>query len=108
MFTWKGKRNAMKFIPPVPKPTKEKKPKFVSMCNQGEFLAESKEMKQRFAFIVKEEVGPSVEVFEKMNPIMEKFQRIVHDELPDELPPMRDIQHILTLSYCDFRGEDPP
>ena len=47
--------------------------------------------------IVKEEVGPSVEVPEKMKPILVEFQRIVHDELPDELPPMRDIQH-----YIDF------
>jgi len=25
--------------------------------------------------------------------MLEEFQRIVHDQLPDELPPMRDIQH---------------
>jgi len=43
MFTWEGTRIAMKPIPPVPKPTKEEKSKFISICNRGEFLVESKE-----------------------------------------------------------------
>jgi len=38
MFTWEGKRIAMKPIPPPPKPTKEVKPKFISIYNIGEFL----------------------------------------------------------------------
>ena len=32
-----------------------------------------------------------------MKPMLEEFQRIVHDELPDELPPKRDIQHHVDL-----------
>ena len=52
---------------------------------------ESKETKQRFALVVKEEISPAIEVLEKMEPMPKEFQRIVHDELPDELPPMRDI-----------------
>jgi len=35
--------------------------------------------------VVKEEVGPPIEVPEKMKPMLEEFQKIVHDELPDEL-----------------------
>ena len=54
-------------------------------------------MKQKFALIVNEEVRPSVEVPEKIKPILEEFQRIVHNELPDELPPMRDIQYHINL-----------
>ena len=52
-------------------------------------MVESKETKQRFALGVKEEISPAIEVLEKMEPMPEEFQRIVHDELPDELPPMR-------------------
>ena len=33
MFTWEGKRIAMKPIPPVPKSAKEEKPKFIFICN---------------------------------------------------------------------------
>jgi len=56
-------------------------------------LVESKETKQQFAFIVKEEVGPTIKVPEKMKLMLEEFQRIVRDELPDELPSIREIQH---------------
>ena len=96
MFTWEGKRIAMKTDPPPLKPTKEEKPKFISLCTQGDFLVESKETKQRFALVVKE-VNPVIEVPENMKPILEEFQRIVHDELSDELLPMRDIQHRIDL-----------
>jgi len=57
----------------------------------------SKETKQQFALVVKEEINPPIEVLEKMKPMLEEFQRIVHDELPDELPPMRDIQYHINL-----------
>jgi len=39
----------------------------------------------------KKKVTPSIEVSEKMKPILEEFKRVVHDELPKELPPMRDM-----------------
>jgi len=34
---------------------------------------------------------------EKMKPMLEEFQRIAHDELPDEPPPIKDIQHHIDL-----------
>jgi len=33
MFTWEGKRIAMMLIPPPLRPTKEEKPKFITICN---------------------------------------------------------------------------
>jgi len=66
MFTWQGKRITIKLIPPTPKLAKEEKIKFISIWNRSEFLVESKETKQRFALVVKKEVGPSIEVLEKM------------------------------------------
>jgi len=47
--------------------------------------------------VVKKEVNSAIEVPEKKKPLLKKFQRIVHDELQDELPPMRDIQHHIDL-----------
>jgi len=41
--------------------------------------------------VVKEEVTPSIEVPEKMKPILEELKRVVHDELPERLSPMKDI-----------------
>ena len=47
--------------------------------------------------VVKEEIGPTIEVPEKMKPMLEEFERIVHDELPDELPTIRDIWYHIDL-----------
>jgi len=47
--------------------------------------------------LVVKEVGPAIEVSENMKSMFEEFQRIFHDELPDELPAMRDIQHRIDL-----------
>jgi len=66
MFTWKDERFTMKSIPPTPKPTKEEAPKFITTCNQGEFFEESKETKESFALVVKEEVVSSTEIFEEI------------------------------------------
>jgi len=91
MLAWEGKIITMKPVPPPPKSTKGRELKFISICNRGEFLVESKETKQRFVLVVKEEVIPIIEVPEKMKPMLKEFQRIVHDELSDKLSPMRDI-----------------
>ena len=58
---------------------------------------ESKETKQQFALVLKEEVGPVIEIPEKIKPMLEEFQRTVHDELSNELSPIRDIQHHIDL-----------
>ena len=81
-----GKRIAMKPIPPPPKPTKEEKPKFISICNRDEFLVDSKETKEQFALLVKEEVVPSMKIPGKLKLILREFKRIVHYILSDELP----------------------
>ena len=60
-------------------------------------MAESKETKQIFALVVKEEVVPSIEVPEKLKPMLGEFKRIVHNDLPDKLSPISDIQHHIDL-----------
>ena len=65
----------MKPIAPPLKPIKEEEPKFISICNQGEFLVESKETKQQFALVVKEEIGRITKIPEKMKPMLEEFQK---------------------------------
>ena len=57
----------------------------------------SKETKQRFSLVVIEEVALSIEVSEKIKLMLEEFKRVVHDELLEGLPPMKDIQHYIDL-----------
>ena len=66
---------------------------------------ESKETKQIFALVVKEEATASIEVPEKIKSILEEFKEAVHDELPEGLPPMRNIQH--HGAYILHGFEDP-
>lgn len=60
-------------------------------------MAESKETKQIFALVVKEEVVLSIEVPKKLKPMLGEFKRIVHDDLPDKLSPISVIQHHIDL-----------
>jgi len=41
--------------------------------------------------VVNKKVTPSAEISEKMRPLLRAFKRVVHDKLPEGLPPMRDI-----------------
>ena len=51
--------------------------------------------------MVKKEVAPSVEIPEKMKPMLEEFKRVVYEEFPERLSPMRDIsQHINLISQA--------
>jgi len=74
------------------------------MCNRGEFFVKSKETKQGVALLVKEKVTSYAKVLDKMELLLEESKGVVHDELPERLPPMKNIQaHI-----DDISGENLP
>ena len=60
---------------------------------------ESKEINQRSALVVKEEVTPSTEVSEKVESLLEESKGVVHNELLKRLPPMRGIQHHIDIIF---------
>nr|GFD51580.1 putative reverse transcriptase domain-containing protein [Tanacetum cinerariifolium] len=50
------------------------------------------------AFLLKgKEVSPNSEIPEAMFPLLEEFSDVFHDELPDALQPLYDIQHHINL-----------
>ena len=61
----------MKLIRRVPKLTEEKESKFISICNRGEFLVKSREIKQSLVLVVNEEVSPTVEIPKKLKLLLE-------------------------------------
>ena len=91
----------MKLIPPIPKSTEEEKPKFIFICNQDEFLVESKEIKKSPALVVKE-VSPTAEIFEKIEPSLEESKELCTTNFRKNYPPMRDIPHHIDLISKQF------
>ena len=49
--------------------------------------------KAGIGLLVKKEVTLPAEIYEKIKPLLGEFKKVVHDELPKELPFVRDIQH---------------
>ena len=81
----------MKPTPPISSP-KEEKPKFISICNRGEFLVESMKTNQSLALSVNKKVTSPAEISEKIEPSSEEYKGVVHDKLLKILSSMRDIQ----------------
>ena len=66
MFSWKGKKIAMKPIGDQTEASKLDGRSFLSNCNHGEFSTEFKETKRRFDMVTKEEENPPVDIPSKL------------------------------------------
>jgi hypothetical protein len=67
----------------------------------SEIKTDLKETKKVHSLIVKsllfEEADKAVEVLEIVKPLLQEFQEVIPDKLPDESPLMHDIQHKIDL-----------
>lgn len=86
---------------PKPKavPKVEGKAFLIETHSEREIEADFKESKELHVLIVKDLPSQKqiVEVPEEVKPLLAEFEEIIPEELPDELPPMRDIQHQIDL-----------
>ena len=74
----------------------ENKPKTVIILKENQFATEFKGT--RIACLtVGKEVRKVPEVPKKVQPLLDEFRDVTPEELPDGLPPMRDIQHCIDL-----------
>ena len=67
-----------------------------SLANEECFVEEVKKSPEVFLLIGRE-TTESVEIPEEVKPVLEEFRDVFPEELPTELPPLRDIQHQIDL-----------
>lgn len=53
------------------------------------------------SLFLSEEANKAVKVPEAVKPLLQEFQKVIPDELPDELPPIHDIPHQFDLIIRD-------
>ncbi|XP_034896397.1 uncharacterized protein [Populus alba] len=79
------------------------KQSFLTVSNsEMEFVADIKSVQELYALVVKalvveEEVGASVTIPDRLKPLINQFRDITSEELPNNLPPLRDVQHHIDL-----------
>ncbi|GKB46713.1 transposon ty3-I gag-pol polyprotein [Tanacetum coccineum] len=100
LFRWSGKTIAMLSLSVIsPKMKLENKTLATLVASPKEFQAERKETGVSYALVVKgvedvmENAIPAV-----IKPLLAEFGKIVTDDAPDALPPLRNIQHQIDLS----------
>src|SRR4051812_47306227 len=72
---------------------------------EGEFVSEMKGAEGLYVLVVRslgvekieEEEKPKIQILEEEQPLLDRFSELISDDLPDILPPMRDIQHHIDL-----------
>ncbi|XP_038989081.1 uncharacterized protein LOC120112937 [Phoenix dactylifera] len=104
-FMHKGKKITLYPSPPKKpkdsnpiKPKEEEQPKGLHLINAKELERDIKESPSVWVLAVKEvslkETSP---IPEEMTSLLKEFEEIAPEELPDQLPPMRNIQHAIDL-----------
>ncbi|XP_022849850.1 uncharacterized protein LOC111371935 [Olea europaea var. sylvestris] len=105
VFNWKGKKIAMvpKRNPTVPTMvTKEGQPLLSLVTSVADFESEVKEAQEVHvvvvrALMIEEKNQSEVVIPGAVQSLLDEFSELVSDELPDDLPPLRDIQHSIDL-----------
>ncbi|GAV69898.1 hypothetical protein CFOL_v3_13398, partial [Cephalotus follicularis] len=103
IFTWDAHKITMAPLSDQPKASKVEGRYFLTVdSRESYFVVDAKEsQKVHFmvvkALVVDEEMKSVGEIPVKLKPILDEFSELVADDLPDQLPPIKDIQHHIDL-----------
>ncbi|XP_028550795.1 uncharacterized protein LOC110108656 [Dendrobium catenatum] len=103
VFEHNGKK--IKLIPSKPRPDKSETKVIPPKPNKGLHFLTAKEVDMElhhgspmYALVAREvDDDHEGQVPEEVKPLLEKFADVFPEELPDQLPPLRDIQHVIDL-----------
>ncbi|XP_050150587.1 uncharacterized protein LOC126625571 [Malus sylvestris] len=100
LFTWNNQKIAMAPVSPSEVP-KAKNTSFLTLISdKQEIEGAIKEADSFFPIVMKGlliENKEEEQIFSKVQQLLEEFHELISDELPNELPPMRNIQHQIDL-----------
>ncbi|XP_057831555.2 uncharacterized protein LOC131042247 [Cryptomeria japonica] len=68
-----------------------------NMLSEREIVKEMKVTRLCYALMVQKEEGGGIPIPAKVEKLLKEYSDVIPDELPDGLPPKRDIQHHLDL-----------
>jgi hypothetical protein len=68
-----------------------------NMLSEREFVQETKAMGFCYALIVQKRVVEDIPILTEVAKLLEEYVDVIPNELPDGLPPKRDIQHHIDL-----------
>ena len=84
--------------PPEPLESKEPPRKVLQLISAREFECEVEEGHPIFVVMARETIEETSHThLEEVAPILQEFQDVFPEDLPEDLPPMRDIQHAIDL-----------
>ena len=65
----------------------------------GKFKQESRDQGMTYALVIRQvaDDSPHESIPEEAKPLLQHFSDLISDELPNNLPPMRDIQHAIDI-----------
>lgn len=100
LFTWLDKKTTVIPSNGVDRPKVSKvegKTLILMTASETGFCNEAKESGMVYAVVVKGESNRVQDIPKVVRPLLEEFKEIIPEELPNELPHMRDIQHCIDL-----------
>nr|XP_034929565.1 uncharacterized protein LOC118060451 [Populus alba] len=75
------------------------KGKSILLVDGENFIDEAKKTGELFAVVIGGGIGTEIHnILQELKPLLVEFQEIIPSELPDGIPPMRDIQHQIDLT----------